>query len=48
MNLNQLKRVYTGNNTSYVRQVTYQFKSTRKPKYLGVIISLNSLFVIKL
>ena len=30
-NLNQLKRVYNVNNTSYVRQDIYIFKSTTKP-----------------
>ena len=30
-NLNQLKRVYNVKNTSYARQDTYKFKSTRKP-----------------
>ena len=37
-NLNKLKRVYNVNNTSYVRQDTCKFKSTRKP---CKIISLN-------
>ena len=48
-NFNQLKRVYNVNYTSYVRQDTCKFKSTRKPWIMSHYqFRFNSLFVIKL
>ena len=51
-NLNQLKRVNNVNNTSYVRQDAYKFKSTRKPckipKISGSHHQFKQFFVIKL